>query len=316
MKDLKNKNAITLLALIIAVIVLLILATVSISLVINSGILDHAQQGVNRYSEEEELEQIKLAVASAKLKGNGFLTTENLNSELQDNFGKDKEAKPIDDYWKFNGFKIISTGQVERTLSKEFQEVEYIESTGTQYIDTGVKNHADINISTVASANSTNCETLFRARTSRAGSNDIGILFSSENNIIVGLWNIFWGWEEKIPTNLYMGKHKFEIKNRGFFLDNNLQFQNNSTTLNVESSEKMYIFAMNNSPNPVAYGSWKIYSMTIDQIRNFIPCYSTTTVTDVDGIERPKDTIGLYDTVEGKFYVNKGTGTFLKGNDV
>ena len=137
MKDLKNKNAITLLALIIAVIVLLILATVSISLVINSGILDHAQQGVNRYSEEEELEQIKLAVASAKLKGNGFLTTENLNSELQDNFGKDKEAKPIDDYWKFNGFKIISTGQVERTLSKEFQEVEYIESTGTQYIDTG-----------------------------------------------------------------------------------------------------------------------------------------------------------------------------------
>ena len=98
-------------------------------------------------------------------------------------------------------------------------------------------------------------------------------------------------------------------------MDNNLQFQNNSTTLNVESSEKMYIFAMNNSPNPVAYGS-KIYSMTIDQIRNFIPCYSTTTVTDVDGIERPKDTIGLYDTVEGKFYVNKGTGTFLKGNDV
>ncbi len=130
-----------------------------------------------------------------------------MNSELQDNFGKDKETKPIDDYWKFNGFKIISTGQVERTLPKEFQEVEYIESTGTQYIGTGVKNHADINISTVASANSTNCETLFRARTSRAGS----------NNISVGLWNIFWGWEEKIPTNLYMGKHKFEIKNRGFF---------------------------------------------------------------------------------------------------
>ena len=43
---------------------------------------------------------------------------------------------------------------------------------------------------------------------------------------------------------------------------------------------------------------------------SFIPCYSTTTVTDVDGIERPKNTIGMYDTVEGQFYVNKGTGTF------
>ena len=78
------EHAITLLALIITVIILLILATVSISLIINSGILDHAQQGVDRYSEEEELEQIKLAVASARLKGNGFLTTENLNSELQE----------------------------------------------------------------------------------------------------------------------------------------------------------------------------------------------------------------------------------------
>lgn len=49
---------------------------------------------------------------------------------------------------------------------------------------------------------------------------------------------------------------------------------------------------------------------------NLIPCYSKTSVIDVEGIERPKDTIGMYDIVNGKFYVNKGEETFKKGNDV
>lgn len=51
-------------------------------------------------------------------------------------------------------------------------------------------------------------------------------------------------------------------------------------------------------------------------IRNFIPCYSTTTVTDVNGKECPKGTVGMYDTVEGKFYTNQGTGKFIAGSDV
>ena len=60
----------------------------------------------------------------------------------------------------------------------------------------------------------------------------------------------------------------------------------------------------------------KIYNKNDKLIFNGIPCYCTTTVTNVDGESCPKDTIGLYDTVEGKFYTNKGTGTFVKGADV
>ena len=45
----------------ISIIVLLILATVSISLVINNGILDKAKSAVDKYSEGEITEQIKLA---------------------------------------------------------------------------------------------------------------------------------------------------------------------------------------------------------------------------------------------------------------
>ena len=58
-KNLRKENAITLVALIITIIVLLILATVSIALVINSGIISKADESVNRYSDEEVQEMIK-----------------------------------------------------------------------------------------------------------------------------------------------------------------------------------------------------------------------------------------------------------------
>ena len=58
---LRKQNAITLVALIITIIVLLILAMVSISLVMNGGIIDKSKSAVDKYSQEEIQEQIKLA---------------------------------------------------------------------------------------------------------------------------------------------------------------------------------------------------------------------------------------------------------------
>ena len=127
----KSKSAITLVALIITIIILLILATVSISLVINNNVLDKAQHGVDRYSEEEEIEQIKLAVASARLKGNGFLDTDNLNSELQEKFGEDKEVIHNNKFYSFKldkNYRIYKDGIIEEgpLLPDEYQQVEYI----------------------------------------------------------------------------------------------------------------------------------------------------------------------------------------------
>lgn len=63
----KDQKAITLVALIITVIVLLILATVSISLVINSGIITKTKSAVDKYSEEEIGEQIKLSYSEYQM---------------------------------------------------------------------------------------------------------------------------------------------------------------------------------------------------------------------------------------------------------
>ena len=59
----KSNKGITLVALIITIIVLLILAMVSIRLVMNGGIIDKSKSAVDKYSEEEIQEQIKLAYA-------------------------------------------------------------------------------------------------------------------------------------------------------------------------------------------------------------------------------------------------------------
>ena len=61
MSKLKNNSGITLVALIITIIVLLILAIVSINLVMNGGIIDKSKHAVDKYSQEEIQEQIKLA---------------------------------------------------------------------------------------------------------------------------------------------------------------------------------------------------------------------------------------------------------------
>ncbi len=58
---LKQQRAITLVALIITIIVLLILAMVSIRLVMNGGIIDRANRGVKIYKDSEIEEKIKLA---------------------------------------------------------------------------------------------------------------------------------------------------------------------------------------------------------------------------------------------------------------
>ena len=77
-----SMKGITLVALIVSIIILLILAIVSINLVMNNGILDKAKTAVNKYSEGEIEEQIKLAYLewqTAKLTG----TTENANIILK-----------------------------------------------------------------------------------------------------------------------------------------------------------------------------------------------------------------------------------------
>ena len=327
----KDEKGITLVALVITIIVLLILATVSINLIINNGILDKAKLAVDKYSEGEELEQIKLAVASARLKGNGFLDTDNLNSELHERIDENENAEKIGNDYYYKGFVISEDGNVEKydkLLPKEYQQVEYIENTSVQFIDTLFRGNQDTKIVCEAvitdSFKSGYYQGLFGATdvdgTKELNRNTVHMhRYTSSELIVMAVYG------SKVVCKGFKGditkKHIYELDKNIFKVDNNTIYEYERSSF--ENTKNINIFRDNNNINSSQEKRcclMKLYSFLIyddnELVRNFIPCYSTTTVTDVEGIVRAKDTIGLYDIVNNKFYTNKESGTFERGNDV
>ena len=91
MNKLKNKNGITLVALIITIIVLLILAMVSISLIMNSGIITKSKDSVDKYSKEEIGEQLKLAYSEYQM-SQYTGTPIDIQAKLREIYGNDVTA--------------------------------------------------------------------------------------------------------------------------------------------------------------------------------------------------------------------------------
>ncbi len=95
----KRNEGITLIALVVTIVVLMILAGVSITMLMgDSGIIDQAKEAKRQteYSGEEDL--IQMAIVSAKSKGNyGEMTREDLERELDVNIGDGKYKLEEDD---------------------------------------------------------------------------------------------------------------------------------------------------------------------------------------------------------------------------
>ena len=83
-RKLKNMEGITLISLVITIIILLILATVSITLLINGGILDKAKSAVDKYSENEIEEHIKLAYQEYQIEKSSNGVNKNISEFLQE----------------------------------------------------------------------------------------------------------------------------------------------------------------------------------------------------------------------------------------
>lgn len=202
-------------------------------------------------------------------------------------------------------------------LPKEYQEIEYIESTGTQYIDTGVSPYKtkseikfqytgleDISNSNYIMASwtdnnnryypiaytgtiSSNSKTMNCFRTANKSNvyTDLGeydsnihtIIYNDENN------KVYWDGEEKATV----------------------------TDLDTSLTNSIYIFAMHGSTGAEETSSARIMSVKITdkvtntQIRNYVPCYC-----------KSDNEVGLYDLVNNQFYTNAGTGVFLLGAEV
>ena len=203
-------------------------------------------------------------------------------------------------------------------LPNEFQEVEWIGSSGTQYIDTGVYNTATtsyaIEFSTEASPTDTN---LFGARIGSAQKSQVVFINTSSNKGIAIHYGI--SATERIDTgwiyreNLIDIKTKLEVQNTlvdtTIIVNDNIVYQSVQNKTDFTSSITDFLFARNYNGVVVLCGKFKIYTCKLynNEIleRDFIPCY-----------RKSDDVIGMYDTVTQTFYTNAGSGFFTKGADV
>lgn len=192
-------------------------------------------------------------------------------------------------------------------LPAEYQEVEYLESTGSsQWINTNVKISASIRFVIDFCALSSN-----RARYLMGlyESSDKGSFYLYASSSLPPYFQTAFGTTYSNTTLLTDNeRHKFEYS----FDEGYLKVVCDSTIILSKemvtsiSEENINIVGYNGSASTSNCRTYKVEIYENDiLVRNFIPCY-----------RKSDNEPGMYDTVSGTFYTNSGTGTFLIGNDV
>lgn len=186
-----------------------------------------------------------------------------------------------------------------RTLPDNYTELEYIESTGTQYIDTGIKSIKAPYIME------------FKFYRNDEGNSDMTIFGQRSLGKFVNAYSTYY---ETVFGNTAANTQlkKTEVL---MILDSQKGvFQNGSLVLSASSSSDrtssypgyMFAFHENEEGNPKWFLKGKLYFYKIFEQEKltylFIPA------------RRESDNeIGLYDLVNNVFYTNSGTGTFTAG---
>ena len=195
-------------------------------------------------------------------------------------------------------------------LPEGYARLDFVESTGTQYINTGVKCSSDVKVEVTAYNARPLSKHFVGARTDYKV-NAIGLSFQAENT--VG-YRVAWGGNEKsalMGQSLSSGVgdefHTFEFGGPYVRIDG---LYRNGTAMSAQFSTGLdiFAFAVNNNGAPhsqmpsIRISSLKIYEDG-SVVRDFVPAMPTNSLAP-----------GLYDVQNGVFYGNAGEGTFLAGD--
>ena len=194
----------------------------------------------------------------------------------------------------------------------EYTQLEYIESSGAQYIDTGIS--APNGFKAVI-------DWMF---TDFSGDNNKTVLGSEDS---ASPWACNWlqkrggsaycwtlgaysalGSSTVISANIRYSIDMSTVKGASY-----LKVDGNSiitdTNSNSRSSNSIYIFATNKAGTAGDPSSSRLYSCKIikddETVRNYIPAKRNS-----DGV------VGLYDLISKTFFTNAGTGTFTAGSEI
>lgn len=189
---------------------------------------------------------------------------------------------------------------IKYSLPEEYQQVEYIQSTGTQYIVTDyyftLNDEIEIGITPMSSDTDS---AVFGAYESSDKVCELAYLY----NRFRGNLSMIDQTNDSSPV--YEVGTKYDLK----FVNNYWNYEGTNfgsqgvTSMSVPS----YLFARNYSDKKLSQS--KVYYLIIyrngNLIVNFVPCY-----------RKSDNVIGMYDIANNVFYTNAGTGEFKKGDNV
>ena len=199
-------------------------------------------------------------------------------------------------------FAIRPMCEVEKTtghyLPDEYQEVEYIQSSGSQYINTGVNPKIKPRvIMKMAMINPSDSD--YFGNSAINGSAFFGD-FSAYS-----LMYYRYGSTSALNTGISVKQnqwHEWDIS-QSVYLDGDLRYTTTNTYTYNSNQINICIFKCRN------YATYQLaYFILYDgeeKVREFYPCY-----------RKSDNAIGLYDKVTNEFYPNSGRETFIKGADV
>ena len=203
--------------------------------------------------------------------------------------------------------RMANAGSVTPILPAEYQQVEYLQSSGTQYINIGaISNHQyyDIDFTWLNYVNNTGGSYGVNGLLGINAYNSQGIpdvkVWLRQNNSIgsyigtttIGACSINTG----VKYNAYFSPTSFKV--------DNVDYTAGSGQFNA--SVDCYIFSIHSRDGDS--NKWgcavKIYNLQTSSI-NLYPCY-----------RKADNKPGMYDLVTNTFFTNAGTGEFTVGNNV
>ncbi len=238
--------------------------------------------------------------------------------------------------FNFYGYYVEENDTFYYNLPEEYQQVEYIASSGTQYIDTNMVADSD-NIETVikfepqsitenmwlGGSDAADVTVVERDNTETEEEGDVitetiinGKTFNTlpyiENNVM----KFYAGTSENIYSEeielskWYKVSQKYGEKSIQIFVNDEDAYKYSGTfNGTIQNGESLWLFANNSKANDFGYSKIKVkeFKYIINDMisMDLVPCYRK-----VDNV------VGMYDMVTGTFFTNSGTGTFTKGEDV
>lgn len=195
----------------------------------------------------------------------------------------DIDDKPIKELSKDTEWIFQCVAGEKGKLPSTYRKLEYIQSSGKQYIDTGVivKDITEIKVD-------------FQAVTILSGENQYASSWVDySNHIQIG-----------ISGNTFIDSGGVTYSQTSSVTARTQAVGVPLGTVNLH----LYLFAQSESTGALHYSSGRIFSCQITTadglVRNFVPC------------KNPDGVIGMYDVVNDKFYQNSGSDTFIAGTDL